>query len=135
MVDVILGDQFIHRREVALVDLFVKVSDNCLVCLSRHAPPPRWLAYCPLRVIRQRGLLRSHCHPAYGEAQGVARHGQLKGHSRTLGPGSSSLLRHGEPIAGSGGDELERANGRPAASRYLLAKIADGEIAEVFFFE
>ena len=51
------------------------------------------------------------------------------------GAGSSSLLRRGEPVAGSGREELEGANGRPAASRYLLTKIADGEIAEVFFFE
>jgi len=38
-------------------------------------------------------------------------------------------------VAGSGRDKLERANARSAASRYLLARIADGEIAKVFFFE
>jgi hypothetical protein len=37
VVDVVLGDELVHRGKIAFVDLFVKRSHECLVALfSRH---------------------------------------------------------------------------------------------------
>ena len=74
------------------------------------------------------------------EAHSQRQHSHLLRDSRDIPArwpkqGLPILARSTRSVAGSRAEKLQSANARPVAPRYLLTKIVDGQIAEVFFFE
>src|SRR6266516_481869 len=84
------------------------------------------------RVVKEQAVLRDP-----GSQHGRSWPASRVGDSYKRRASRRCLFWRGNPwgVAGSGRDKLEGANARSAASRYLLARIADREIAKVFFFE
>ena len=57
MVDVVVGDPFVHRREIALVDLLVEPADRALFASADMHRPLGDSILRTVRVIAQLGLL------------------------------------------------------------------------------